>query len=100
MLLKKGFLRFKNSLDLGRLRVHRENSTQNKTFVGFLALILLSQIHKVMLDHGLYKKMTMKKLLMTLSKLRVQEINGTRILFPLTKEQKGIYKAFGVDEPV
>ena len=98
--VEKGFLRFKNSLDLGRLRVHRENSTQNKTFVGFLALILLSQIHKVMLDHGLYKKMTMKKLLMTLSKLRVQEINGTRILFPLTKEQKGIYKAFGVDEPV
>jgi len=51
-------------------------------------------------DQGLYKKMTVKKLLMTLSKLRVQEINGTRILFPLTREQKGIYKAFSVDEPV
>jgi len=98
--VEKGFLRLKNSLDLARLRVHQENSMQNKTFVGFLALILLSQIHKVMHDQGLYKKMTMKKLLMTLSKLRVQEINGTRILFPLTREQKGIYKAFGVDEPV
>ena len=98
--VEKGFLKFKNSLDLSRLRVHQENSMQNKTFVGFLALILLSQIHKVMHDQGLYHKMTMKKLLMTLSKLRVQEINGTRILFPLTKEQKGIYKAFGVDEPV
>jgi transposase len=98
--VEKGFLRFKNSLDLGRLRVHRENSMQNKTFVGFLALILLSQIHKVMFDYGLYKIMTMKKLLITLSKLRVQEINGTRILFPLTKDQKVIYKAFGVDEPV
>lgn len=51
-------------------------------------------------DQGLYKKMTVKKLLMTLSKLRVQEINGTRILFPQTLEQKGIYKAFSVDEPV
>ena len=98
--VEKGFLRLKRSLDLGRLRIHRENSMQNKTFVCFLALILLSKIHKVMLDQGLYKKMTLKKLLMTLSKLRVQVINGTRILFPLTKEQKNIYKAFGVDEPV
>lgn len=53
-----------------------------------------------MLDQALYKKMTLKKLLMTLAKLRVQTINGTRILFPLTKEQKNIFKAFGVDEPI
>ena len=98
--VEKGFLRLKNSLDLGRLRVHKEERMQNKIFVGFLSLILLSQIHKVMLDNGLYKKMTMKKLVMTLSKLRVQEINGTRILFPLTREQKDIYKAFNVDDPM
>ncbi|MDD2402891.1 MAG: IS1634 family transposase [Clostridia bacterium] len=98
--VEKGFLRVKKSLDLGRLRVHREESMQNKVFVGFVALILLSQIHRVMLAKGLYKKMTMKKLLLTLSKLRIQEINGTRILFPLTKEQKNIYKAFDIDEPV
>jgi hypothetical protein len=73
---------------------------QNKVFVCFLALILLSNIHRVMLDQALYKKMTLKKLLMTLAKLRVQTINGTRILFPLTKEQKNIFKAFGVDEPI
>jgi transposase len=98
--VEKGFLRFKKSLDLGRLRVHRENSMQNKTFVGFLALIMLSQIHNVMLDQNLYKNMTMKSLLMTLSKLRVQHINDVRILFPLTKQQKSIFKAFGVDQPV
>lgn len=98
--VEKGFLRLKNSLDLGRLRVHKQESMQNKVFVGFISLILMSQIHKVMLDNGLYKKMTMKKMLMTLSKLRVQEINGTRILFPLTKEQKDIYKAFNVSEPM
>jgi len=98
--VEKGFLRFKKSLDLGRLRVHRENSMQNKTFVGFLALIMLSQIHNVMLDQNLYKNMTMKNLLIILSKLRVQHINGVRILFPLTKQQKSIFKAFGVDQPV
>ncbi|KJS46730.1 MAG: hypothetical protein VR66_23765, partial [Peptococcaceae bacterium BRH_c23] len=98
--VEKGFLRLKNSLDLGRLRVHREDIMQNKLFVGFISLILAAHIHKVMLEKELYKRMTMKKLLISLSKLRLQIINGTRILFPLTKDQKAIYKAFNVDEPV
>lgn len=98
--VEKGFLRLKTQLDLGRLRVHRDDSMQNKVFIGFIALILMSHMHKVMLDQRLYKKMTMKKLLLLLSKLRVQHINDQRILFPLTKEQKAIYKAFSVKEPV
>lgn len=98
--VEKGFLRLKTHLDLGRLRVHRNDSMQNKVFIGFIALILMSHLHKVMLDQDLYKKVTMKKLLLILSKLRVQLINGQRILFPLTKEQKAIYKAFAVKEPV
>ena len=98
--VEKGFLRLKNSLDLGRLRVHRGDIMQNKIFVGFISLIIAAYIHKVMLEKDLYKKMTMKKLLMVLSKLRVQIVNGTRILFPLTKEQKVIYKAFKIQEPV
>jgi len=98
--VEKGFLRLKTNLDLGRLRVHRDDSMQNKVFIGFIALILMSHVHKVMMDKGLYKRMTMKKLLLILSKLRVQHINGQRILFPLTKEQKIIYKAFAVQEPV
>jgi len=98
--VEKGFLRLKNSLDLGRLRVHREDTMQNKIFVGFISLILTTHIHKVMLAKEFYKMMTMKKLLLTLSKLRLQIVNGTRILFPLTKDQKVIYKAFNIDEPV
>jgi hypothetical protein len=97
---EKGFLRLKTQLDLGRLRVHRDDSMQNKVFIGFIALILMSHLHKVMLDKDLYKTMTLKKLLLILSKLRVQHISGQRILFPLTKEQKAIYKAFAVKEPV
>ncbi|TWI61348.1 hypothetical protein LZ24_03451 [Desulfobotulus alkaliphilus] len=48
----------------------------------------------------LYCKMTMKELLLTLSKLRRQEIKGAKILFPLTRLQMTIFKAFGVKEPV
>jgi len=99
-IVEKGFLRLKNSLDLGRLRVHSENSMQNKVFVGFISLILLSAIHKSMLDKDLYKKMTMKKLLLILAKLKMQMVKGVRILFPLTKVQRSIFEAIGVPLPV
>lgn len=98
--VEKGFLRLKTSLDLGRLRVHSSNNMNNKVFIGFISLILLSYMHKVMSDKRLYSKMTMKKLITTLSKLRIQEINGKKIMYPLTKEQKEIYKAFDLTEPV
>ena len=97
--VEKGFLRLKNSIDLGRLRVHSQNSMQNKVFVGFLSLILLSHIHKVMAEKDFYKDMTMKELLIILRKLRVQYINGTRILFPVSKVQKRIFEGFSIALP-
>jgi len=48
----------------------------------------------------MYKKMTLKQLLHMLSRHRIQQINGTRIIYPATKEQRNIYKAFNVEEPV
>jgi len=35
--VEMGFLRLKNSLELGRLRVHREDIMRNKLFVGFIS---------------------------------------------------------------
>jgi transposase len=100
--VEKGFLRLKNSIDLGRLRIHSNESMQNKAFIGFISLILLSHINKIMLENEkeLYKKMSMKEMIIILKKLRVQYIDGHRILFPLTKEHKLIFKAFTIPEPV
>lgn len=98
-IVEKGFNRLKNSLDLGRLRVHSEASMQNKVFVGFISLILLSGIHNVMQDEMLYREMTMKKLILTLSKLKLQVVNGERVLFPVTKTQREIYEAFRIKVP-
>jgi len=93
--VEKGFLRLKNSLDLARLRVHSDPAVQNKFFVGFVALILLSFVHNVMFEKGLYKKYTLKGVLRVLSKFRVQSINGVQIKFTPTKEVRELYKAFG-----
>ena len=99
-LVEKGFLRLKCDLDLGRLRVHAQERMQNKVFIGFIALILLSHLHTVMLAHDLYKKLTMRQLLRTLAKLRIQTINGERIVFPPTKLHREIFEAFGIPLPV
>jgi transposase len=98
--VEKGFLRLKCAIDLGRLRVHSHESMQNKIFLGFLSLILLSHMNKVMQEKNIYQKMTMKEMLMILKKLKVQYVGGHRILFPLTKEQKEILGFFSIPEPV
>jgi transposase len=98
--VEKGFLRLKKSIDLGRLRVHSQTNMRNKVFVGFLSLILLSHMNKVMVEKDLYRRMTMKEMLIVLKKLRVQYINGARILFPLNKTQKVVLEAFSIQEPV
>jgi transposase len=98
--VEKGFLKFKNAIDLRRIRVHSQESMQNKVFVGFIALILLSHINKVMVDKKMYRDMSMKDVLYTLKKLRVQKIAGENILFPVTLEQRRIYNAFSIKPPV
>ena len=97
--VEKGFLRLKGSLDLGRLRMHSQETMQNKVFVGFVTLILLSEINRVMAENNLYRSYTMKKLFKILAKQRVQEICAQRIIHPATKEQRGVYEAFGIEVP-
>jgi transposase len=97
--VEKGFLRMKNSIDLGRLRVHSDNAAQGKLFVGFIASVLMSGINKVMVEKDLYRKYTMKELLRVLAKLRIQEINGQTILAPVSKEQRLIFEAFNISLP-
>ena len=98
--VEKGFLRLKCDLDLGRLRVHSQDRMQNKIFIGFIALILISHIHVVMTNNDMYGKMTMKKLIRTMAKHRAQVIGGEYILYPVTKIQREIYEAFAIDVPV
>jgi transposase len=98
--VEKSFWRYKNSLGLGRLRVHGDERMENKIFVTFVALILSSRIHTIMKEQMMYKDMTFNKLMLILSKLKSVTVNGTRILRPLTKEQKEIFKAFGVSLPI
>jgi transposase len=90
-------LRLKKDLDLGRLRVHDQKRMENKTFVGFISLILLSSIHSQMSKTGLYEKMTLKVLTILLSKRRSFYISNERIIKPITKQQGEVFELFEID---
>jgi transposase len=98
--VEKGFLRLKKDLELHRLRIHSDGAMHGKVFICFISLILLSHIHSVMVRERLYNNWTMKELINHLDKLYLQNISGNRILYPLTKKQKDIYRAFGIENPV
>jgi len=98
--IEKAFMKYKNQLGLKRLRIHSEKRMRNKMFVAFIALTLVSFIHKVMKEKGLYRKMTMEKMFLTLAKLKKVTINGQDILRPLTKEQRDIFIAFAIPRPL
>jgi transposase len=98
--VEKGFFRLKHDLDFHRLRIHSDTAMHGKVFVGFIALILMSHIHAVMANLELYKAWTLKELIRELEKLYVQYISGNRILYPVTKIQKEIFRLFNIDTPV
>jgi transposase len=98
--VEKGFWRLKNALDLRRIRVHSQESMQNKIFIGFIAFILLSYMNRIMAQNKMYRDMTMKDMLFILKKLRIQTIADEKILFPVTREQRRIFEAFSVSPPV
>jgi transposase len=97
--VEKGFWKYKNSLGLDRLRVHGDKRAQNKVFVAFIALILASHVHNIMKEKELYKSMTFDRLFLILAKLKCADISGQRILRPLTKQQKDLFKVFDVPLP-
>ncbi|MCL2138864.1 MAG: transposase [Treponema sp.] len=97
--VEKAFMKYKQQLGLKRLRIHSETRMRNKMFAAFVALTLVSSIHKVMKEKGLYRKMTMEKMFITLAKLKKVTVNGRDILRPLTKEQRDIFIAFGIPRP-
>ena len=81
-------------------KAYRDKEIVDKVFVGFISLILFSGVHKVMTEKRFCIKMTMKKLILILSKLKLQIMQGVQVLFPVTKEQLSICEAFDIEKPV
>lgn len=95
--VEKSFNIFKNEMDGNRLRVHSEENMEAKIFIRFLALIVHSEIMRVMRKNDMFKKFSVKELMLELKKIKRTKINSQIIISEVSKKQKEIYTAFGMD---
>jgi transposase len=99
-IVEKGFGNLKDRLNFRRMQVSSELSLNGKLFVEFVALIYLSYVKKKMQDAGLFEKWTLQGLLDELDIIeQFESPEHGRLLGEITKKQKEIYTALGVDPP-
>lgn len=99
--VEKLFDSMKHGTELKRLRVHSRQSVEGLIFIEFISLIMYSEIQKVLRESGLGKKLTVEQLFYELKKLSVIEIDDKKpIITELTRKQKDIFNAFGIQLPI
>lgn len=95
---EKGFYSLKNYIDFKRLRTHNLNTTEGKTFVEFIALILKIWIDKKFDTYKKAHSLTTKKLIKKLSNIQViKSKKEVRYLKSITKEQEELLNLFDYD---
>ncbi len=97
--VEKCFNKLKNSLDFKRLRVHSDERMENKIFIGFICIIIISVLHKKMSASNLYKTYTMRELILELKKLKIATVSGEQILQPVSKTQRDIFNSLSIPLP-
>ena len=97
--VEKSFNNLKNKLSMKRLRVHNSNRMENKLFIAFISLILISEIYKCVKNSDLYKKYTLDDIFIEIWKLKKMSINSKLIYKPISKEIKDIFKACDIPLP-
>lgn len=89
----------KNELDGDRLRAHSQYNTDGRLFIKFIALIIYTEISRIMKEKNLFKKYTVKELLKEIKKIKITKIEeNDPFLSELSKKQKIILDAFDAKE--
>jgi|LGVF01.1.fsa_nt_gb transposase len=89
----------KNEMDGGRLRAHSQYNIDGRLFIKFIALIIYTEVTKIMRKNNLFEKHSVKELLAELKKLKIVKIEKNDLfLSELSKRQKLIIKSFGIKE--
>lgn len=98
--VERAFDNFKNELDLKRLRVHSDLAMTGRLFLGFISLILHSQINKRMKEIDLYKKFTQEEVMQELKKIKIIELHSQKkIITEISKKQNFILKSLQIPVP-
>lgn len=96
--VEKDFDDLKNDLDMKRLRIHSAAAMDGRLFLQFLALILTTQLKRVMNEHGWFKNHDLQEVIDEMKSLREVQIEGRRKKYVTTptKFQREISELFGL----
>jgi len=96
--IEKSYNDLKHRLNMRRTSVSSEEALEGKLFVQFVALIFISYIKQKMEENGLFKKYTLQGLLdeVDIIECFTQPGKATQV-GEVTKKQKEIYEALGVE---
>jgi len=98
--VEKAFSNLKNRLNMRRPHVQSEESLEGKLFVQFVALMLVSYIHKQMKKHALYKNWTLQEVLDELDAVEQFDQQGKRPHYgEVTGKQRKWYEYLGIKPP-
>lgn len=98
-IVEKYFDNLKNFVDSNRSRTHFTSTFEGKLFVVFIGLIYKSYIEVKLGKYIRENSLTVDKILLELSKIKLLTVNGKNRLYqPLTKKQKDILNHFGITE--
>lgn len=96
--VEKIFNDLKHPLNEDRIRCNNQSTMHGKLFVLFIGLILYSHIKQTAKTQGLFKKFTIPQLFKELQKLKTFHLSdGKKILAEISKKQKEIFSAFGIE---
>ncbi|MDR0676828.1 MAG: transposase, partial [Elusimicrobiota bacterium] len=98
-IIEKAFDDIKNHIDMKRLRTHTSATTNGKIFCAFIALIVISEIGNKLGVFLRDKSWSKGSLIQELEKISlIMNDKGQRLMNPLTKTQRTILEAFGLNE--
>jgi hypothetical protein len=96
--IEKNFAQMKGDVEFHRLRTHQDATTDGKIFTGFLALIIRAVALHRLKDDKRTEGVTFEKALRELRKIKLFDFgDGRKIVSTLTKLQKTLLSALGVD---
>lgn len=95
--IEKIFDIFKNEIDGNRIRVHSQWSVEGKFFLKFITLIIYMRIARIMRDHKLFDKYSIKEMIRELKKIKLTIVNSEeQIISEVTKKQRTLLEVFNV----
>lgn len=95
--IEKFFRNLKNDLDFSRLRSKQHDTTRGKLFISFIAMIIHLELRNKLKGNVITKALSFKEIKDELYKIRYIKINSRIEQISLTKKQREIEDALGIN---